>query len=125
MAWRLSRRSSVALLGLAVLIGSVGLLERVGITDLHPQATIMEVRAIDDGRQLEVLLDTCNAEVSVAVEEHDDRIVLSASNHDRRLFVTGGDDCQDLVRVDLERPLGIRTVTTSSGDRVIVTSGAR
>ncbi len=125
MRWHPSRRSSIALFGLAVLIGLVGLLERAGLTDLHPEATIMEVRAINDGRQLEVLLDTCNAEVSVGVEEHDDRVVLRASNHDRRLFVSGGEDCQDLVRVDLERPLGTRTVRTSSGDRVVVTPTAR
>ena len=125
MAWSLDRSSIVALLGLGLLLGLLGLLERAGITDLHPQATIVEVWAIDDGSQLEVVLDTCNAEVSVDAEEYADRVLLRANNHDRRLFVSGSDDCQDLVRVELERPLGNRAVMSSSGDSVVVTPRAR
>jgi hypothetical protein len=126
MTWRLNRSSRRAILGVAVLLGLLGFLERAGITDLDPRATVVEVWAVDDGGfHLEVLLDTCNADVSVDVEEHDDRIVVRAKNHDRRLFVSGGDDCQDLVRVDLERPLGTRAVTSSSGDNVLVTPGSR
>lgn len=81
----------------------------------------MEVRVLNGDLGLEVILDTCNADVSVDVDEYDDRIVVHAKNHDWYLVDTGSDDCEDLVRVDLENPLGNRSVTHSSGDEIAVT----
>jgi hypothetical protein len=99
------------------------LLERSGFTDLHPQATIQRVTATEGGYALEVGLATCNAEVGVDIEEHADRIVLHPKRHDRHLWVTGSDDCQDIVRVELKSPLGSREVVDSSGDELLVERG--
>jgi hypothetical protein len=110
-------RTRRPLVGLIALVGLVGL---VGLTSCRGDVTVMEVWAIDDGRGLEVILDTCNADVSVTVEEYDDRVVVHAENHDRRLFFAGSDDCQDLVRVELGTPLGSRRVTNSSGEEFVV-----
>ena len=74
---------------------------------------VHEVRTSDE-LALEVILDTCNADVSVDVGEYDDRIVIHGKQHDWYRFLTFRPACQDLVRVDLERPLGDRRVTRSS-----------
>ena len=100
------------------LVGLVGLLGLTGCVD----AVVHEVRTSDE-LTLEVILDTCNADVSVDVEEYDDRIVIHATHHDWYRYLTGSDDCQDGVCVDLERPLGDRRVTNSSGDEIVVTQG--
>ena len=103
------------------LVGLVCLLGLISLTGCRGQPTIMEVWTTDDDLVIEVILDTCNADVSVEVDEYDDRIVVHATNHDSHLLDTGSDDCEDLVRVDLERPLGDRRVTNSSGDEIVVT----
>lgn len=105
---------------LAALLGAIGLLERAGFVDLHLQARVVEVWAGDEGRTLEVVIDTCNADVSVAIEEHSDRVVLRAARHDRRFVVTGDDDCQDLVQVTLAVLLGDRVVQGSGGNEFAV-----
>jgi hypothetical protein len=75
----------------------------------------MEVWAInDDLLGLGVILDICNADVSVDVEEYDERIVVHAKNHDSYLLDAGSDDCQNVVRVDLDKPLSGCRVTISS-----------
>lgn len=110
----------VALTGLVGLVGLVGVLGLISIAGFR-DAVVHEVWATDDELRLDVVLDTCNADVSVEVDEYDDRVVLRATHHDWYRYLLGSDDCQDLVRVDLERPLGDRRVTDSSGDEVVVT----
>jgi hypothetical protein len=83
---------------------------------------VHEVRTSDE-LALEVILDTCNADVSVDVEEYDDRIVIQATQHDLSRLLTFRPACQDLVRVDLEKLLGDRRVTNSSGDEIIFSRG--
>lgn len=82
-------------------------------------AVVHEVRVIDE-LVLEVILDTCNADVSVDVEENDDRIVVEARYHDWYRFLFARNHCQDLVPVNLEKPLGDRVVTGPSGDEIAV-----
>jgi hypothetical protein len=103
------------------LVGLVCLLGLLSLTGCRGQPTIMEVWATDDDLVIEVILDTCNADVSVDVVEYDDRVVVRATNHDAHLIDTGSDDCRDGVRVDLEKPLGDRRVTDSSGVEIVVT----
>ena len=82
-------------------------------------AVVHEVR-VNGELALEVILDTCNADVSVDVEEYDDRAVIHATQHDWYRFLIFRNACQDLVPVNLERPLGDRRVTNSSGDEIAV-----
>lgn len=103
-----------------VLAGLISLAALIGLIGCRGDVTILEVRPINDGPGLEVVLNTCNADVSVDIEEYDDRIVVHAENHDRRLFVTGTDDCTDVVPVDLGTPLGDRRVTDPSGNEFVV-----
>jgi hypothetical protein len=98
------------------LAGLVALVALVGLSSCRGDASVVEVWAIDDGRRLEVILDTCNADVTVTVEEYDNRVVVHAENHDRHVLFTGSDDCQDLVRVELASSLADRRVMNSSGE---------
>jgi len=103
------------------LLGLIGLVALTALVGFRGHPTVVEVwRVDDDNLGLEVALDTCNADVSVDLDEYDDRIVIRAKNHDWYQLDTGGDDCQDLVRVSLEKPLGDRRVTNSSGEVIVV-----
>lgn len=104
-----------------LLVGLFGLIGLISLTGCRGQPTVMEVHVIDDGLRLEVVLDTCNADVSVDIDEYGDRVVVRATGRDAHLIDTGGDDCLDVVRVDLDRRLGDRRVTDSSGDEIVVT----
>jgi len=104
------------LVALGTLIAAVVL---IGVTNARGVAEILEVRATNDN-SLEVALGTCNADVSVRVDEYHDRVVIRARHHDWYRFLTGSDDCADVVRVQLQDPLGNRTVTNLSGDEFTV-----
>ena len=101
----------MALVALVVLLALL-------VADRCDDADIFAVWTTADARILGVSLDTCNADVSVAVEEHDDRIVLSATHHDWYRYLFGRDDCSDGVLVELDAPLGSRSVENSSGDEI-------
>lgn len=100
-----------------VLVGLAGL---VSLAACRPDVSVMEVRVLDE-RLLEVALDTCNADVSVEVREYDDRVEVDPRWHDRPLIMTGSDDCQDVIRVELQDSLGSRAVTNTSGEAFPVT----
>jgi len=104
----------VLLVGLVGLLGLVGLFGLISING-YRDAVVHEVWVVDDELALDVILDTCNAEVSVDVDEYDDRVVIRGTHHDWYRYLVGSDDCQDVVRVELERPLGDRRVMNSSG----------
>lgn len=78
------------------------------------------MRAVDGGLVLEVGLNSCNADVSVEVDEYADRVVIHPKRHDRHLWVTGSDDCSDQMRVSLEQPLGDRKAVNSWGREVAI-----
>lgn len=85
-------------------------------------ASIDEVVVTDDPLVIDVIVDTCNADVEVTIDETDDEVVLSVRNNDRALFITGGDDCQDLVAVELESPLGDRRLVLDDGSEMTLTT---
>ena len=58
----------------------------------------------------------------VRVDEADGEVVVSVRNNDRALFITGGDDCQDLVAVELESPLGDRRLVLEDGSEITLTT---
>ena len=99
------------MIGLIGLVAVAALIWWIGRSD----AAIISVVVVEDGLALGVNFDTCNVDVSVDIDEHDERVVLYPKNHEWHLFVMGSDDCSDLVRVELERPLSDRTVVDSSG----------
>ena len=55
-------------------------------------------------------------------DESATEVVLSVRNNDRRLFDTGGDDCQDAMRVLLDAPLGDRRFRLDDGPQLAVTT---
>jgi type IV pilus biogenesis protein CpaD/CtpE len=95
----------------------------VGVSGLLPScssdATIDEVWVLDDGRTLDVVVNTCNADVDIDVESSPDSIVVRATNDDVNLFGTG-DDCQDVVRFQLDEEVGHRTIVDGDGTELTV-----
>lgn len=83
-------------------------------------ASVLAVQVADDGRALRVTVDTCNADVSVDVEEYSDQVVLRPKHHDWYRYLFGSNDCADGVWVELDAVLGDRIVTNSSGDELDV-----
>ncbi len=95
---RVSAATAVVLLGAGVLPGC------------RADADVVEVLQADEPDMLDVIVDTCNADLDVTVEESDTEVVLKVRNNDRELFDTGGDACLDAVRIKLASPLGDRAV---------------
>lgn len=81
-------------------------------------ANIVEVQETNDPVVLDVIIDTCNAEVSVDVRETASTVELSVDRADSDDPLAGTNDCLDLVRVDLIEPLGSRTLTTADGTQI-------
>ena len=84
-------------------------------------ASIVGVLDTDQADQLDVVVDTCHADLDVSVEESDAEVVIGVHNNDRRLFDTGSDDCQDIVRVHLDSPVGDRSVRVTDDAAVTTT----
>lgn len=94
----------------------------VVLAGCRQDASIDEVVVTDDPLVIDVIVDTCNADVDVKVDETDDEVFLSVRNNDRALFITGGDDCQDLVAVELGSPLGDRRLVLDDGSEITLTT---
>jgi hypothetical protein len=80
------------------------------------------VHVVEEGRAVDVIVNTCHADLDIDVDETPDSITITASRRDREFF--GGDDCQDAVRVALEDPVGSRTILTASGRELPVVPAA-
>jgi hypothetical protein len=83
-------------------------------------ARVVEVRATDDPAVLDVFVDTCNADLNTTVTETGEEVVIDVEDSDRALFDAGGDDCQDLVTIELDEPLGERSVVLADGTPVVL-----
>jgi len=94
--------------GVVVVVG-LALLSSCGSS----KATVSEVWILEGGRVLDVIIDTCNADLEVDVDESPDSITIVARRKDGNLFGTG-DDCQDAVRVQLEDEVGTRKIWTAN-----------
>lgn len=103
--------ASVGVLALATLVSGC-----------RADANVDEVRATDEPDVLEVIVDTCNADLDVTFDETADEVVVQARNNDREFFVTGGDDCQDAVRLELDEPLGDRQLVLEDGRQITLTT---
>ena len=83
-----------------------------------PPAQIDGVNVSEDQMQLDVILNTCNGDVEVMVEETDSTVTISVVDH-RPPIQTSGQDCQDLFSLPLESPLGDRQIIeASSGNEI-------
>jgi hypothetical protein len=85
-------------------------------------AEVVEILPTEQPDEFDVIVDTCNADLDVRVEESATEVVLSVRNHDRRLFDMGGDDCQDAERIELGAPLGDRAFRLADGREIAVTT---
>jgi hypothetical protein len=94
----------------------------VATAGCRADAHVVEVLPTEQPDEFDVIVDTCNADLDVGVDESPTEVVLSARNNDRRLFDTGGDDCQDAVRIELDAPLGDRTFRLDDGSELAVTT---
>lgn len=65
---------------------------------------ISEVTPLQGGRVLDVAVDSCHGDPEVEVVESDEAVTLSVMATDTK------DDCQDLLTVPLDEPLGDRVV---------------
>ena len=74
-------------------------------------AEIAEIRQTDDPRGLEVSVNTCNADLTPDITETSDDVTLSITQQNNAV----GDDCQDSIRIELDQPLGDRTILLSDG----------
>lgn len=92
------------------------------VSGCRADANVDGILATDEPDVLEVVVDTCNADLDVTFNETSDEVVVKVRNNDRELFVTGGDDCQDAVRIDLDAPLGDRQLVLEEGRQITLTT---
>lgn len=74
-------------------------------------AEIAEIRQTVDPRVLEVSVNTCNADLTPDITETSDDVTLSITQQNNAV----GDDCQDSIRIELDQPLGDRTILLGDG----------
>lgn len=92
------------------------------VSGCRADANVDEVRATDEPDVLEVIVDTCNADLDVTFDETPDGVVVQARKNDREFFFTGSDDCQDAVRIELDEPLGDRQLVLEDGRQIALTT---
>lgn len=81
----------------------------------------VDVAASGDGETLHVAFASCNADLSVIVEESDDAIRVGATRARDPDRLLGGQDCLDGRTVRLEAPIGDRAVVDAhSGEALEV-----
>ncbi len=107
-----SWRVRTLVLGAILLVGASSACS--GRTD----AEVQEVSVQNDGATLVLQVNTCNEDsTSVSVVESDRDIVVTAST--RASFgCSGGDDCSDPRRVELDEPLGDRQILDEDGNEI-------
>jgi hypothetical protein len=94
------------------------------LTGCRSDADIAELLPSGRPDVFDVIVDTCNADLDVTVEETDTQVIIRVRNNDRELFATGGDDCQDGVRIELDAPLGDRIPVTDDGETIPIVTFA-
>jgi hypothetical protein len=93
----------------------------VVVSGCRADANVVEILATDEPDVLDVIVDTCNADLDVDVAEDADEVAVEVRNNDRELFAAGGDDCQDAVRIDLDEPLGERRLRVDGREMPLTT----
>lgn len=112
-----SGRRSVPAGAVAVLLAAGGVL-----SGCRADAEVAEILATDRPDALDVIVNTCNADLDVSVDESATEVVIEVRDNDRRLIDTGGDDCQDAVRIELDAPIGDRPIRLADGSDITITT---
>lgn len=81
-------------------------------------ATIVEIQQTNNPLVVDVIIDTCNADVSVDVEESGSEVEFDVHRSDSASALGGTDDCLDMVRVALDEPLGSRQPSRADGTSI-------
>ncbi len=77
-------------------------------------------RSMDDYR-VEALVATCNGWLRAKVAESSDTVEVTVRDFKKLIPILGGEDCQDLLIIELEEPLARRQlIDGSTGDAVPV-----
>ncbi len=74
-------------------------------------AETVEIQETNDPLVVDVIIDTCNADVDVDVTESDSNVEFDVQRNDSDGALSATDDCQDLVRITLDDPIGTRPTT--------------
>jgi hypothetical protein len=103
-------RRSVALVLATLVLASCSRGERQ-LVEMRSPASISA-----DGRTLTVGVESCNGGPTVELVERADTVIASVTS-----YVPRGDrdDCQDIVTIELQRPLGSRALVDGSNDAAV------
>lgn len=85
----------------------------------HGDAEIRHASIVTE-TEVSLLVPTCNATLTVDVEETESEVRVAVSYTDDSV----GDDCADGVVVQLDRPLGDRRLYDKVGERFVSVEGA-
>ncbi len=92
------------------------------LSGCRADAEVAEILATDRPEAFDVIVNTCNADLDVSVDESATEVVIEVRNNDRTVFPAGGDDCQDAVRIELDAPLGDRPIRLADGRDITITT---
>ncbi len=85
------------------------------------QPGIHNAVASGDGRTLDLSMNNCHGDYSVSIIETSDRVSIEVTDN-RTPISLSGDDCADSVHMNLDEPLGSRTLVNDlDGSEINVT----
>lgn len=77
-------------------------------------AQIFEAYVTEDGRELQLGVNSCNADLKVEVREDEERVAIRVTVRNDTM-----DDCMDGVTVALEEPLGERELVDAATGQAV------
>jgi hypothetical protein len=80
---------------------------------------VTEAEVSLDGDRLALVLASCHADLQIDVREATDSVSVTVTRSDRDLLA--GDDCQDIVYVELDQALGSRELRDARNDTTVAT----
>lgn len=115
---------ATALLGRIRLTRSLGIMVLAALlqTGCSHTVPIADAQVSIDGERLELILDSCNADLTHALSENAEEVAIAVERSKplSTLFASG--DCQDALLVQLDEPLGDRRVVDVGTGREIAVS---
>lgn len=97
-------RGAAALVGVVVLTMLPGCIGQASVE-------ILEARSSEDGLTLELVVGSCNAELTYDVRYEDESVAVIVHNGGVDVF---SDGCADVLTVTLDEPLGSRELIDAS-----------
>jgi hypothetical protein len=104
--------------GVAYLCVAAGCL--LVLTGCTADVAVVGAQASVAGDRIRLLLDSCNADLDIQVEESPSQVRVTVRRPDVVRF--GGDDCQDIAILTLDAPLASRELVDASGTSVSVST---